>query len=184
MQGENLSGKDGEGSGRSGWVVGLAQAGRHPARSGGATRAGPGERVEPHMLCGLRAHMLETHTSTCACIYIYTDIHERDYYRYRFTYTVNTSNYCGILKAAESAPDIRKCLSLSLPSEPVPLVGLLNATCQSPMGGSRAVHLPHSAQCPRREQSIFPGHAHIPQPGRDPGGYICPNTACIHGQAE
>lgn len=87
------------------------------------------------MLCGLRAHMLDIHTSTCAWVYIYTDIHEGDYYRYRFTYIANTSNYCGILKTAESAPDIRKCLSLSLPSEPVPLDGLANATCQSPSWG-------------------------------------------------
>lgn len=90
---------------------------------------------EPHMLCGLRAHMLDIHTSTCVCVYIYTDIYERDYYRYRFTYIINTRNYCRIFKTAESTPDISKWLSLSLPSQLVPLVRLANATCQSPSQG-------------------------------------------------
>lgn len=79
--------------------------------------------------------MLDTHTATRVCGYIYTDIHERDYYRYRFTYRINTRNRCGILKPAEPAPGIRERLSLSLPSRLVPLVRLANATCQSPSWG-------------------------------------------------
>lgn len=89
----------------------------------------------PHMLCGLRAHMLDTHTSTCVCVYIYTDIYERDYYRYTFTCIINTKNYCRIFKTAESTPGIRKWLSLSLPSQLVPLVRLENTMCQSPSWG-------------------------------------------------
>ena len=76
-----------------------------------------------------------THIYVCVRVYIYTDIYERDYYRYRFTYIINTRNYCRIFKTAESAPDIRKWLSLSLPSQLVPLVRLVNATCQSPSWG-------------------------------------------------
>lgn len=121
---------------------GEAGAGRHVTHvtllgSAGATHTGAGKHTlrrlsEPHMLCGLRAHMLDIHTSMCVCVYIYTDIYERDYYRRRFTYIINTRNYCRIFKMAESAPDIRKCISLSLPSQLVPLVRLVNATCQSP----------------------------------------------------
>lgn len=87
------------------------------------------------MLCGLRAHMLDIHTSTCVRVYIYTDIYERDYYRYRFTYIINTRNYCRIFKTAESAPDIRKWLSLSLPCQLPPLVRLEKAMCQRPSWG-------------------------------------------------
>lgn len=128
-----------------------------------------------HLLCGLRAHMLGTHTATCACVYIYTDIHERDYYRRRFTYTVNTSNYCGILKAAESAPHSRK--NASLYPSPLSCAFGWAGGCHVPepqlgrvLGGSRAAHLLHPAQCPRKDQSISPGRAQILQPSRDPGG--------------
>lgn len=79
--------------------------------------------------------MLDTHTATRVCGYIYTDIYERDYYRHRFTYIINTRNHCRIFKTAESAPDIRERLSLSLPSRLVPLVRLANATCQSSSWG-------------------------------------------------
>lgn len=34
--------------------------------------------------------MLDIHTSTRVCVYIYTDMYERDDYRYRFTYIINT----------------------------------------------------------------------------------------------
>lgn len=163
-QGDSAGRKDREGSGRAGRVARLAQAGR-PARCAGATRAGLRNAQAPaalgaHMLCGLGAHMLATHTSTCACVYIYTDIHERDYYRYRFTYTVNTSNYCGILKTAESAPDIRPCLSLSLPSQPVPLLRLANAMCQSPSWAAcwGEAGLPISHSCTLSQE----GAKHLP----------------------
>jgi len=111
------------------------------------------------MLCGLRAHMFDIHTSTRVCVYLYTDIYERDYYRYRFTYIINTRNYCRIFKTAE--PGIRKQLSLSLPSQCVALVRLANATCPGWAGrwGGRAVCLPRvrSAQSPGQEQSTLPG---------------------------
>lgn len=157
---------------------------------------------EPHMLCGLRAHMLDIHTSTCVRVYIYTDIYERDYYRYRFTYIINTRNYCRIFKTAESAPDIRKWLSLSLPCQLLPLVRLVNDTCQRPSWGGcwegageggRAACLPHvhCAQCPGKERSTLPGvqaerHAQgvqVPKsysPRGSQRGSICPNAARIH----
>lgn len=160
-------------------MVRLAQAGRHSARSVGATRAGAEERAlqwrsEPHLLCGLRAHMLGTHTATCACVYIYTDIHERDYYRYRFTYTVNTSNYCGILKAAESAPHSRKCFSLSLSSELCLWLGWWMPRARAPAGegaGGKQGH-PSPAPCtvPQEGPKHLPWPCTNPTASRDPGG--------------
>lgn len=79
-----------------------------PALCTGVHKCARSGSFVPHMLWGLRAHMLGTHTSPRVCVYIYTDMHEGDDYSRTFTYRINSRDCRRVWKAAESAPGSRK----------------------------------------------------------------------------
>lgn len=108
--GDATAGCSGTGAGRSVPPPALCAGVHKCARSGGFV---------PHMLWGLRAHMLGTHTSTRVCVYIYTDMHEGDDYSRTFTYIINSRDCRKVWKAAELVPSSRKRGVLALPSQPV-----------------------------------------------------------------